>query len=273
MRVFVVALLLLITGPTWAQSFDHGIWNTLLQQHVVVIQNGTATQVDYDGFLSDRDHLTRYLDTLAAVSQQRFDRWSESERLAFLINAYNAWTVELILTEYPGLESIKDLGSLFRSPWKKSFIPLLGQTRSLDDIEHGLIRGAEGDNRGYNEPRIHFAVNCASIGCPALRPEAYTGAQLEMQLQQAATNFLSDRSRNRVDFNREKGGAALVSSIFKWYREDFETGWRGAHSLGEFLALYADALGLDDKKTEALRNGQIKIKFLDYDWSLNKVLN
>ena len=91
-----------------------------------------------------------------------------------MINAYNAWTVEFILTKYPDLDSIKDLGSFFNSPWDKEFIPLLGKTVSLNDIEHGLIRGSD----RYNDPRIHFAVNCASIGCPALREEAYTGDKL-----------------------------------------------------------------------------------------------
>jgi hypothetical protein len=177
-----------------------------------------------------------------------------------LINAYNAWTVELILTQYPGLESIKDLGSLFKSPWGKKFIPLLGEKRSLDDIEHNLIRGSG----RYNDPRIHFAVNCASIGCPALKNQAYREDILEKQLEEATALFLSDKSRNRLS-----DGELQISSIFKWYREDFERGWRGAATLPQFLALYKDSLGLGNAGTGKLAAGNFAIRFLDYDWKLN----
>lgn len=151
--------------------------------------------------------------------------------------------------------------SLFQSPWKKRFIPLLGETRSLDDIEHGLIRGFG----RYGEPRIHFAVNCASIGCPALRPEAYVGARLDDQLEDATRRFLADRTRNRFE-----NGTLEVSSIFKWYRDDFEQGWRGTTSLGGFLARYGNDLGLPPQTTTRLAAGQLDIPFLDYNWALNR---
>ncbi len=169
-----------------AQAYDHGAWDTLVKRHVQPIRGGVATQVDYAGMARDHVALKAYLDGLAAVRNEEFSRWPKPERLAFLINAYNAWTVELILTAWPDVKSIKDLGSWFRSPWKKSFIPLLSETRSLDNIEQGLIR-AKGV---YDEPRIHFAVNCASIGCPALRAEAYTAARLDAQLADATRLFL-----------------------------------------------------------------------------------
>jgi len=201
-----------------------------------------------------------FLASVSAVTTAEFDRWERQAQLAFLINAYNAFTVELILTAYPDVASIKDLGTLLRSPWKKRFIPLLGETRSLDDIEHGLIRGSG----RYAEPRIHFAVNCASIGCPALRTEAFAGDRLEAQLEDAANAFLSDRTRNRLDANTLR-----VSSIFKWYRSDFEKGWHGANSLAAFLALYRAQLGLDEGTAGRLKAGKIGIEFLDYDWRLN----
>lgn len=182
------------------------------------------------------------------------------QKLAFLINACNGWTVELILTRYPDLESIKDLGSLFQSPWKKKFFFLLGEKRSLDDIEHGLIRGSG----RYNDPRIHFAVNCASIGCPALKNQAYRGDILEEQLEEATRLFLSDKSRNRLR-NRE----LQISSIFKWYREDFERGWRGAITLAQFLALYKDNLGLSKTEADTLIADKLSITFLDYNWNLD----
>lgn len=244
-----------------SERFDHTSWQSLLQRHVYDLRGGQATEVDYAGFSQQRDDLKAYLNQLADVSQKQFDQWEKPEQLAFLINAYNAWTIELILTRYPELDSIKDLGSLFSSPWKKEFIPLLGEVRSLDDIEHSLIRGSD----RYNEPRIHFAVNCASIGCPALARTAYTGDQLEQKLEQATQGFLMDRTRNRLNDDELE-----VSSIFKWYREDFEQGWRNTDSLAAFLALYSDALGLTQEQRLRLQQNKTDIDFLSYDWKLNK---
>lgn len=266
LRASVALLLfaLLFTVSIAAHAFDHAPWDGLLKRHVSSTSDGQSTQVDYVGFKLERGALKQYLASTSNVSRADFDAWSASEQLAFLINAYNAWTVELVLTGYPGIDSIKDLGSFFQSPWKKSFIPLLGERRSLDDIEHGLIRGSE----RYNDPRIHFAVNCASIGCPALRAEAYVGSRLDAQLDDATQRFLQDKSRNRVSDGRIK-----VSSIFKWYRQDFEQGWRGAHSLGAFLALYRAPLGLNATLAADLASGaaasKVGIDFLDYDWRLN----
>ncbi len=262
MRRLILSLFLsVMTLSAQAVSFDHSHWDGLLKKHVVSINQGVATQVDYAGFARDRFQLKSYLKSLESVSQATFNGWSRSEQLAFLINAYNAWTVELVLTEYPDIESIKDLGSWLQSPWQKSFIPLLGETRSLDGIEHGLIR-ADGT---YQEPRIHFAVNCASVGCPALSATAYTAADIETQLDEAVRFFLSDRSRNRLEVN-----TLNVSRIFKWYRDDFERGWGGYQRLEQFLAAYGDSLGLSVRDIQRLKSGAIDIDFLDYDWNLNR---
>ena len=253
-------LLLMAFNVSADSRFDHGDWQQLLQKNVYEINSGQATEVDYSAFKQQEAELKRYLQRLTEVSQGQFDLWSKNDQLAFLINAYNAWTVELILSKYPELESIKDLGSLFRSPWKKEFIPLLGDIRSLDNIEHELIRGSD----RYNEPRIHFAVNCASIGCPALAKEAYTGEKLDQQLEKSTVLFLQDRSRNRL-----KGDDLEISSIFKWYRDDFKQGWRGADSLEAFLVGYSEALSLTQEQTKALLAEDIDIDFLSYDWQLN----
>lgn len=249
----------------------HDAWNTLLSRHVVTVSGGFNTQVDYVGMNKERVKLQGYLKTLTAVKQSEFDSWNNSTQLAFLINAYNAWTIEYILINQPSdelkeLESIKDLGRFYSSPWNKSFIPLLGKTRSLDDIEHGLIRStlnADGKLR-YKEPRIHFAVNCASIGCPALREEAYVGNKLDEQLELQTIRFLSDQTRNVASGNTLK-----LSSIFKWYKEDFGQAHRGANSLQSFLALYSDALKLTPMQLSALRKEEMKIRFLTYNWNLN----
>ncbi|MBT2971388.1 MAG: DUF547 domain-containing protein [Candidatus Thiodiazotropha sp. (ex Ctena orbiculata)] len=258
----VVVFSLIFISVTDASAFDHTVWNSLLQQHVVPQRDGVTTAVDYRGLNEDRVRLKQYLASLAAVDKVSFETWPAAEKLAFLINAYNAWTVELILTAYPRLTSIKELGSFFSSPWKKDFVQLFGEKISLDDIEHGMIR-KQGE---YDEPRIHFAVNCASIGCPALRAEAYTGERLEMQLTEQTELFLADRTRNRFTDNRLE-----ISSIFKWYRDDFERGWRGYRSLADFIAQYGQQIGLSVEDVQRLRRDEIDISFLDYDWRLNSL--
>lgn len=148
--------------------------------------------------------------------------------MAFLINVYNAWAIELVLTSFPGLDSNQDLAWLIRSPCKISSIYLFAKTASLDHIAHELNRGPN----GFGEPRIHFAVNCVSIGWPALHQEAFTGDKLERQLEEATVMFLFDQIRNRIEGNRLR-----ILKIFDWYEEDFEFGWRGTESVND-LWLY-----------------------------------
>jgi hypothetical protein len=245
-----------------AQEALHQPWQALLSQHVTPINNGHSSKVDYAGIKKDQVKLSAYLTTLGAIDKQTFAQWPAPQQLAFLINAYNAWTVELILTVYPDLESIKDLGNFFSSPWSKQFIPLLGETRSLDNIEHELIRG---DNK-YGDPRIHFAVNCASIGCPALREEAYSADKLEQQLAEQTLRFLSDKSRNRFTEH-----SMALSAIFKWYGDDFTLGFRDSNSLATFILLYHKALNLTPAQQAGLKSGDMATKFLNYDWALNGV--
>lgn len=260
--IFLLFLLLPFLEQTAdAAENSHVEWNKLLQRHVMPFNGGVATAVDYQGMARDRDKLKLYLHALSTVTTAEFDALGKHDQLAFLINAYNAWTVELILTQWPDLKSIKDLGGFFSSPWSREFVALLGKTRTLDDIEHKLIRGSG----RYNDPRIHFALNCASIGCPALRAEAYVGSRLDQQLNEQTALFLGDRNRNRAESDSIK-----LSSIFKWYREDFEKGWQGFNRLEDFLLVYADALELSKAQAKQLKSGAADIEFLDYDWRLNK---
>lgn len=260
--VFGVFTLCCATAMAAAAAFDrsHAAWTGLLGRHVQWDRDGSATRVDYAGFAVDAAQLSAYLKALSGVPSSEFRGWSKDDREAFLINAYNAATVELVLTRYPELESIKDLGGLFSSPWKKRFIDLLGERRSLDDIEHDLLRGAA----DYSDPRIHFAVNCASIGCPALRPEAYAGTTLREQLEDQTRLFLRDRSRNRFDAD---SGQLEISRIFDWYGQDFEAHAGGVRA---FLADRATDLGLDAGRAVQLRSGKMPIVFGEYDWSLNR---
>ncbi|MBE2259658.1 MAG: DUF547 domain-containing protein [Rhodobacteraceae bacterium] len=257
------ALLPLSVNAAFDQS--HAAWTALLERHVVLIDGGKASQVDYAGLAKERSALKAYLDSLSAVPRAQFDSWSKPRQLAFLINAYNAFTVELILTRYPDLKSIRDLGNLvFNSPWQQKFFTLFGEPRHLDWIEHETIRkpGA------HDDPRIHFAVNCASVGCPMLNDEAFVGERLDAQLEQQARRFLADRSRNRFD---AKTGTLMVSRIFDWYGRDFEAGHRGITSLKQFLGSYADLLAATPADQALVRRGLVEIDYIDYDWALNGV--
>jgi Protein of unknown function, DUF547 len=233
-----------LVAPAAAFDHAHQAWSDLLKAHVVVLDGGKASKVDYAGMALARAALRNYLDSLSRVGEAEFSAWSKAEQMAFLINAYNAHTVEKILARYPNLKSIWDFGRFFGNPFRDEFIALLGMRMSLDGIEHGILR------KRYGEPRIHYAVNCASVGCPMLREEAYVGVQLEHQLEEQARRFLSDRSRSRW-----RDGRLEVSKIFDWFKEDFEP-------RDKYFQRYADILGLP-------QGANPPITFLDYDWSLN----
>ncbi|MDX1668982.1 MAG: DUF547 domain-containing protein [Limnobacter sp.] len=250
-----------LSGTQAAVSgFDHSYkhYSSLLEKHVHWIDNKKSTAVDYASLKQDREDLKAILNRWSAVSSSAYEQFSREQKMAFLINAYNGFTLELILTEYPDLNSIKELGGFFSSPWKKEFFTLLGQKRTLDWIEHEQLRPK------FQDPRIHAAVNCASIGCPALLPEAYTASKLDQQMENSMQRFLSDQSRNRVE-----NGQLKVSQIFDWFSEDFEQGFRGADSVKEFLALYAEQLSDNPAIQNQIKQGELGVSYLDYDWKLN----
>lgn len=254
-----LTLMLLMVAST-AQAFDHSPWDHLLKAHVHWQRDGVASTVDYAGMRADGNKLDAYLASLSKVDQSTFEHFSKNQKLAFLINAYNAFTVKLILKQPKLPDSIKDIGSLFSGPWDQRFFTLLGKKRTLDDVEQDLIRG----NPAIMDPRAHFALNCASIGCPALRPEAYTSDKLDQQLNDNLRRFLSDRTRNRYDANDH---ALKVSHIFDWYSGDFA---EAAGSVDAFLAEHGKALGLPTAARRQLKAGKLSVDFLKYDWSLNK---
>jgi len=222
------------------EAVDHGIYADLLQKYV---KNGV---VEYAGFKKDEAKLTQYLKILEQTDAEALSR---SEQLAFYINAYNANTIKLVLTGYPGIKSIKDLGTILKSPWKKDFILLDGKRVSLDDIEHGIIRPR------FQDPRVHFAVNCASRSCPPLLSEPYRGDILDRQLDSAVRAFINNPERNYL-----KDDTLYVSKIFDWYGGDFKEG------VVDFVKKYAEGnlkRALDEKKA------RIEIGYVDYDWALN----
>ena len=260
MRRLVALFLLLLAGVASAQGFDHQYtaWDALLKKHVRWLPDNKQSRVDYAGFARDRAELKTVLDGLSAVPKSEFDGWSRGERMAFLTNAYNAFTIEVILTKYPDIKSIRELGLFNRGPWKNEFFTLLGGKHHLDWIEHEQLRPK------YGDPRVHAAVNCASIGCPALRPEAFTVGKLEAQLEDGMMRFMADRTRNRV-----REGRLEVSAIFKWFREDFEKGQQGFHRVEDVFARYAAQLTDKPDEQARLRERALPVDHLDYDWSLN----
>ena len=260
-KLFALIFALLLSHNAFAE-FDHGYaaWDALVKKHVKWLPDNKQSRVDYAAFRAERAELKKVLDTLSAVPRAEFDAWAPPQRMAFLVNAYNAYTVELILTGDANLKSIKDLGSFVTSPWKKKFFKLFGEDQMLDWIEHEQLRPK------YADPRVHAAVNCASIGCPALRNEAFTAPKLEAQLDDGMLRFMGDRTRNRM-----KDGKLEVSSIFKWFKEDFEKGNKGFAKVEDVFAKYAVQLSDDAADQAKLRAKTVPVTFLDYDWSLNAV--
>jgi hypothetical protein len=264
MKRFALALAALLLLSANAFAFDHTYkaWDDLLKKHVRYVENGNASRVSYAGFAKDRARLKAILDEDRNVTRAEFDGWSKPQQQAFLINAYNAFTVEKILTRYPDLKSIRDFGSVFGNPWKDKFFTLFGQPAYLDLIEHEMLR----KDGVYDDPRVHVAVVCASVGCPMLRNEAFTADKLDAQLEDAMRRFLSDRSRNRYNAQAKK---LEVSRIFDWYGKDFDKGHKGYKSVKGTMAKYADQLADKPEDRAVVAGQQAEVTFLDYDWALN----
>lgn len=223
-----------------ANPVDHQAWTSLLQKHV-----SSKGNVNYAGFVTEKVQLEKYLNQL--TDNKPDTKWSEEAQLAYWINVYNAFTVKLIVDNYP-VASIKDIkkGIPFISTvWDIKFIEFEDETIDLNKVEHGILR------KQFDEPRIHFAVNCASFSCPRLLNEAYTAEKLEAQLTQMTKDFLSDTQKNQLSKNEVK-----LSKIFNWFKGDFTK----QSTLIEFLNQYAPI------KISADAN----ISHLDYSWALNE---
>lgn len=213
-------------------QLDHSAWDALLKKHVR--EDG---MVNYKGFQKDREQLDKYLQMLSA--QEPDDNWSNAELLAYYINLYNAYTVDLILRNYP-LKSIKDISG----PWTKEFIQVGDTDISLGALENSILRK-------MNEPRIHFAINCASISCPKLMNEAFIAGKIEQQLEKATSEFINS-GKNEISED-----SAQLSSIFDWYKGDFtENG-----SLIDYVNQYSKVKLAPDAR----------IEFKEYNWNLNEV--
>lgn len=216
----------------YTNDFNHSLWNSLLQKHV-----SSQGNVNYKGFKADESKLKIYFQSLSDNTPQ--DSWTKAEKLAYWINAYNAFTVKLIIDRYP-VKSIKDISS----PWNQRFIKLGDKTYSLNDIEHKILRKMD-------EPRIHFGIVCASVSCPKLQNTAFESSKIEVQLSNATKEFLADPARNNLSQN-----SIRISKIFKWFAKDFKKGG----SLIDFLNKYSE-ITISQNASKRYKN---------YDWNLNE---
>jgi len=256
-----------------SDSFDHsyGTYNSLLNRYV------ENAQVNYGGFIDSRAEFETFLRALGSVDENDFESWTEKERLAFWINAYNAFTIKAIIDHYPIKRSFSLVG-IFYAPsnsilqikgvWTKLQFRAVGRMVTLDEIEHQILR------KEFNEPRIHMAINCASISCPDLSDEAYVPKRLEEQLAEASSNFVNNPDKGvYVD---EQSGKVKFSKIFKWFGDDFINNYGSkklfnSYSLKQNAVLNFTTDYLESQQTkEYLMNNRLKIGYLGYDWHLNQ---
>lgn len=224
-----------------AEPISHSVWDKLLKKHV-----SKTGDVDYAGFKKDQKELKKYLDLVEKNAPAK--SWSKDEQLAYWINAYNAFTVQLILDNADKkITSIKDIGSKIKipfvnTPWDVKFINIGGEKMDLNNIEHGIIR------KQFKEPRIHFALVCAAKSCPPLRNEAFMADKLDKQLQDQGETFMNDASKNKITEN-----SAQVTKILDWYGKDFNK------PIPEIIN--------DFSKTKVKKD--VKVTYMDYNWALN----
>ena len=226
------------TPPTISQTtklpgFSHEIWDQLLGKYV-----SASGKVNYKGLLQEKSKLEEYLNLLSANTPQ--PAWKREKVMAWWINVYNAFTIKLILEHYP-VKSIKDIDK----PWDTPFIKLGGKTYTLNQVEHEMLRAR------YKDPRIHFAVNCASFSCPSLPTQAFTEANLNQMLEKYTRAFINDSRHNSLSSQK-----AEVSSLFDWYKEDFTK--------------QGTVIDFINKYTQTKLDASAKITYKTYNWSLNE---
>lgn len=267
-RIFLYAAVFVMTSTSlWAFDHEHQVFTQVLNDVVKLSADKKQTRVDYAQLFNQPNQLNEYLSVVSSVKQSEYQLWTDDQQLSFLINAYNGFTLQLITQNYAEFkngdaQSIKDLGSFFSSPWKKQFFSLLDNKRSLDNVEHDMIR------QWFERPRIHAALVCAAVSCPPLRNEAFVADKLDQQLDEQMRLFLSDDQRNTIKLNDKR---VYLSSIFKWYGEDFEKGQQGINNLKDLIKLYQNDMADDPQQLQWLQQQDYKIRYLDYDWRLNDI--
>ena len=250
--VFVSMLIILPIQKGFSFDHSHMIWTKTLKEYQNSVGLVNYKKLKKDTEKSKSHSFLLYLKSLEDVKYDNYKKFSDKEKMAFLINAYNAFTFKLIVDKYP-VKSIRDIGSLFTKPWDVEFFSLLGgKIKSLDPIEHKWLRPE------FKDFRIHAAVNCASISCPPLRSEAFTADKLDAQLEEQMKVWIADKSRN--EFNHGKK-IWKVSKIFDWYESDFEDWGKGVkNTVNKYLPKPLNKKALKE----------IDLDHLKYDWNLNE---
>ena len=266
--ILLLSTVLLCPASGTAAQFDHSKFDTLLQKYV------SDGMVNYREIKANPRLLNEYLAQLENINSSDFQTWSRNEQMAFWINAYNAITIEGIIRNYPiqwgGLlsqirfpqNSIRQISDF----WDTVFIPVMGKDITLNQIEHNILR------REFGDPRIHFAIVCASLGCPKLVSYAFRGDSIDKQLNQVTRDFINNPDKVRLD---REDGTLYLSSIFDWYKEDFPATPSAKEQLGkynkdeqgviEFVLKY-----LPEAQQNYIVKNQPSIKYLKYDWALNE---
>lgn len=248
MKTTLLILLAIAAFPLLAFDHSHTDFDADLKRYV-----NAQGLVDYRTWKRNDARLNAYLQSMATATMRG---WSRDQQLAFWINAYNAITIRYILDAYP-VESIRDIDGV----WKKKTFTVAGRPLTLDHIEHVIMR------KEIREPRIHFAINCASIGCPDLLPAAFLPTNLSAQLDSVSAAFVRNPQKVRLDAAK---GDIYLSRIFKWFGEDFEgyTGVKGYWGKGNGILSFV-ANHLPKGSQRYVRAEKLDIEWLDYDWSLN----
>lgn len=238
------------------QPFTYDTYAEVLETYV-----NDEGMVDYVSLQQNREKLDQFNASIGSVSPETYASWNEQEKIAFLINAYNSFTLQSIIDQEPLKASIRDIPGV----WKGRKFQIAGESKTLDDIEHNTLR------KNFNEPRIHVALVCAAQSCPPLRTEPYIAEQLDTQLDDQVRQFTASPHGFRLNLSE---GTVYLSSIYQWFGEDWEpsygvkdqfTGNDKEKAVLNFLSEY-----VEPQQKEYLAKGNYKIKYLDYDWSLNR---
>jgi hypothetical protein len=236
--------------------FSYEDYDTVLKTYV-----NNIGLVDYSSLQANRQLLAQFNAAVGALTPETYQSWSENEQIAFLINAYNSFTLQSIIDQNPLKKSIRDIPGV----WEGRKFQLAGQSKTLDDIEHKTLRV------DFNEPRIHVALVCAAISCPPLRNEAYTPENLDAQLDDQVRRFIASSQGFRLERQKNR---VYLSSIFKWYGQDWQKSYgvdgKFAGNAKERAVLNFLSQYLDGQDKLYLEQGGYQISYLDYDWSLNK---
>ena len=248
--LFYTFLLFTYVSASFAFDLQHTKWNQILSTYVT--EKDGQTLFNYKELKANKarmEKLELYLEELSNFSQKSYNKLSTPQKFSFLVNAYNAFTVKLIVNNYP-LDSIRDIGLLPGAAWRKDFFKLFGKKTDLGYIEHELLR------KKFNEPRLHFVINCASIGCPNLPVKALNAENMEAILVKSETEFFKQKSKNNINTAKK---TVYVSKIFDWFEDDFKKKYGS-------LKKYLSQVFQNDK----ILKENYKVKYTDYDWALNE---